>query len=809
MNSLELQKSASLSIALKKNAKQRVIDLSLAESKKTNLVEFVCNPRISKRKNYLVFSIKVKVATNELPNLEFGLHWGRVGEAWADQFFVSEEVMYRESTGTVDLLKAVNPTAPGQYGLTLFIRSKVTGERYWLVDYGIPNQRFDISSPFIAPISSSAKRAVALVDEIVSLSQTLDNLRDYQSFAKFLIRESRASSRSNFNQNLLEIVKSDAALRQRIEGFAKQFANPENSLKKNEGLRALAILRSIGIAEVVFVSPEGPNASLGGLSQVIKGLSQALSRKKINVTLVLPLYEESNGRKHQSAEQVLSDGLDVFGKKVSVKKFGSLRFNLGHTRNASDGDLKTPAEIIEVNVYKAVRGNIKVFLLRNARYARKLYQFSSSDDQLRQALFISRAAIELIKNPLFGISPQVVVSNDWLTALVPTLLKTDREFRKSKKLNQLKACHIIHNAGRAYQGKLFVNQYGEDLWPILNLADEHFFGLQDSEDPSRLNLTKGAVYHSDALVTVSKPYAEQLLTVDGGEGLAKVLSDKKANLFGISNGVDLNAIQKALWQNIEKENSIGRFTTTAFSTRLDSLKAYAKVSVQKKLLLPVGIDTKLISLVGRITEQKGLGLLVAKLSESNDSLLSEILSQGMQVIIAGPVSAGDKSAQKVCKNLEALKEIYPNQLRLIFEYIPHDQAMEITHASDIFLMPSRYEPGGITQLEALASGALVVARNVGGLKATLTNVDKVNHTGNAFLFDEFKAEDFARSLDLALDYLSNTKRLSSLRLRNARSKNDWSDRIESYLAIFQNSINALSFSFLESRKQHLETLRPK
>ncbi|MDD2942801.1 MAG: glycosyltransferase, partial [bacterium] len=156
--------------------------------------------------------------------------------------------------------------------------------------------------------------------------------------------------------------------------------------------------------------------------------------------------------------------------------------------------------------------------------------------------------------------------------------------------------------------------------------------------------------------------------------------------------------------------------------------------------------------------------------------------------------------------------LYPGRVAAHYDFIKHREALEITKAADLFLMPSRYEPGGITQLEALAAGTLVVARNVGGIAATLVDYSSSTMTGNAFLFSDYSADALLDALVRGVQVVGDNSRHAKLIEKAAHAENDWSDRVPKYMALLQYISGALSrrqgFSHLSSRNDALRSIRP-
>jgi starch synthase len=432
-------------------------------------------------------------------------------------------------------------------------------------------------------------------------------------------------------------------------------------------------------------------------------------------------------------------------------------------------------------------------------------------------VFLARGALEVMANPEFGITPHLIISNDWMTGLVPALMQVDDNYANNPALKEAQTVHIIHNGGRAYQGRFASTQFGEDLFPLLGIAGNHFMGLTEPSDRTILNFTAAAVFHvRNAVLTVSQPYAEQLLTPEGGEGLENLFRRRRRILFGISNGIDRLAIRRTIWElgflAIREETKAYRYRDALWTRRLPALKKILKTEVQHRFGLVSKSDAPLICLVGRLAEQKGIGLLVGEV-ENKSSVLRSLLENNpeLQILICGPLSEGDLAAKSLEGELKILTNLYPGRIAASLEFAPHREALEIAAASDLFLMPSRYEPGGLTQLEALAVGTPVVARNVGGLQATLKDALIDPENGNSFLFKDYDPREFYRVINQALKIFYNSEDYAKLMINASEAEHDWADRLPSYLALFRFIAGVSEpfrrYAFLESEVSLVEAIR--
>lgn len=546
------------------------------------------------------------------------------------------------------------------------------------------------------------------------------------------------------------------------------------------------IIKNYGVGEIVFSTPEGPHAAAGGLAQVISGLPPELARVGIPVTVISPLYAFNNGSKHQSAKRILEQGV-VFDNHTKIPVYvGSVDIHLGPTYYSGTTNHRRPASTIQIAVYLAEFEQVRFFLLANPSVFDRIYQPVFADEQLRRAIVLSRATLEVIATSHFGIRPSAIISNDWMTACVPALAALDQKYRDTPWLRACKTIHMIHNGGADYHGRLPTNVNHEDLWPMLNLASEHFFGFRDPHRYDLLNLTMAAAHHaSGGILTVSEPYARQLVSLNGGDGLEFVLQHKKDSVFGISNGINRTDVDRYL-AHLSGNDGEGALSTE----QLIASKQNTKELLQDRYGLARNPRARLISCVGRMVEQKGLSLLSGFVAFRNHSALEEILvsQPEAQLLFAGPLTAGDRAAADLAACVGYLRAKYPGRIAAHFDYVPHSEALRIILGSTLFLMPSRFEPGGITQLEALAAGTLVVGRNVGGISATISNYEAVSKSGNGFLCNDYCPTGFTHTVSWALDSISNEITYRALVNNALHAKHSWADRVPKYQTLFQKIV---------------------
>ncbi len=360
---------------------------------------------------------------------------------------------------------------------------------------------------------------------------------------------------------------------------------------------------------------------------------------------------------------------------------------------------------------------IKVCFVENDDYFKRieLYgdKFGDYKDNLDRFAFFSREILERCKKE--GFAPDVIHCNDWQTALVPvylnTLYKYDSFFSKTKVL------YTIHNL--AYQGLFPKEEFpktGLD-WALFNINYFEFYG--------KVNLMKAGLVYSDAVSTVSPTYAKEILSQEFGCGLEGVLKTRENALFGILNGIDYN-----LWSP-EKDKKI--FKNYSVDTLQD--KYLNKEMLQKELGLKVDRSIPMFGMISRLAEQKGADLVA--------DIIDKLLNMKTQVVLLG---TGDNKYHVIFEKI-AKKHSNSASISLKFDAC---LAQKIYAASDFFLIPSRYEPCGLSQMISFKYGTIPIVRQTGGLKDTVQEFDPRTGKGTGFTFIEPKSEDLFSAIKKAL-----------------------------------------------------------
>ncbi len=354
-------------------------------------------------------------------------------------------------------------------------------------------------------------------------------------------------------------------------------------------------------------------------------------------------------------------------------------------------------------VYEATYDGVTYYFIDNEYYFNRAGLYGHFDDGERFAFF-SKAVLEVL--PLINFFPDVLHTNDWHTALTPVFL--DVFYRYSEEYRHIKSVFTIHNI--EFQGK-----YGNGLvTDLLGLPDwARSLVMHDG----CVNYMKGGIEASSAVITVSETYANEILDPFYSYGLDSILSQRRFKLHGVVNGIDTKLYDpkkdKKLFVNYNKKDWLEG-------------KARNKKAVCEMVNLPYGENRPLIAMVTRLTEQKGLDLVSA--------VIDDIMRADVNVIVLG---TGDWKYENMIKSVE---ERYPNKFRAILTF-SGDLASKLYGASDMFLMPSKFEPCGLSQLIAMRYGSIPIVRETGGLKDTVPAYNPETGEGKGFTFKTYNAYD--------------------------------------------------------------------
>lgn len=354
-------------------------------------------------------------------------------------------------------------------------------------------------------------------------------------------------------------------------------------------------------------------------------------------------------------------------------------------------------------VYEAVYDGITYYFVDNEYYFKRKGLYGHFDDGERFAFF-SKAVLEALK--LVDFYPDVLHANDWHTALTPVFL--DVFYREDDRFKNIKTVFTIHNI--EFQGK-FGTELIQDMLGLPEGAGNLVL------NSGVLNYMKGGIEASSAVTTVSETYATEIMDPFYSYGLEGILSERSFKLHGVVNGIDTKlydpATDKALFVNFDKK--------TVAEKKKENKKALCEL-----LNLAYDENRPMIAMVTRLTEQKGLDLVA--------SVIDEIMRADVQVVVLG---TGDWKYENLVKRVESE---YPTKFRGILQF-SSDLASKLYGASDLFLMPSKFEPCGLSQMIAMTYGSVPIIRETGGLKDTVEAYNPEQKTGRGFTFKTYNCYD--------------------------------------------------------------------
>ncbi len=476
---------------------------------------------------------------------------------------------------------------------------------------------------------------------------------------------------------------------------------------------------------LMIASEADPFAKVGGLADVVGALPKALAERGHRVRIVMPRYYRIDrdllGLKPTGEPLLVNMG--VRGEQWCAVLTGSLP---GTT---------IPVHFIEHELYYGRDG---------------LYQSQGVDhpDNAERFLFLSRAGLACCR--MINFTPDVVHVHDWHTALVPVLLKT--QYRHDPIFQQCVSLLTIHNL--QHQGifpKSFMDTIGIG-WDL--------FHSRAMEYHDQVNCLKGGIYFADMINTVSPTYAREIQEAEFGYGLDGVIRDRAGDLRGILNGIDYR-----MW-NPDDDPVIA----APFASEDLSGKVFCKRDLQRIAGLPERDGAPLIGMVSRLVDQKGINLLAR--------VIHDILHLDIQMIILG---TGEPWAHDF---FEGVSHRHKNQFSFIASY--NDLlARKIIAGADFFLIPSRFEPCGLTQMYAMRYGTLPIVRATGGLNDTVENFDETGGTGTGFKFMDLTPEALYGTIHWALEKVYHNEAMRKRIIVNAMGKRfPWDDAAAQYEEIY-------------------------
>ena len=474
--------------------------------------------------------------------------------------------------------------------------------------------------------------------------------------------------------------------------------------------------------KILFVTSEcAPFSKSGGLADVAFSLPPALKRAGNETAIITPLYK------------CVRKG---FGDKIT--KVSDHRIRLGQFT-------------YPVSLYRGERDGVTVWFVEYDSFFDRPRLYGYADDKLRFAFFC-RAVIDLLDKLDFR--PEILHCNDWETALAVIYLKNDQAWRQD--VQGIKTVYTIHNI--AYQG-----QFGaKELTTTFALPEGWYNGGLGYEYQGRkdVNLMKGAMLMADAVSTVSPNYARELHSPRYGMGLEGVADMVEYKLYGILNGIDMKHYDPA----------VDPWIPCNFDVKHMKGKQICKASIQKKFGLDEEPEFPLLASVARLNEQKGIELI--------KEALPRIMKMGVQLIVFG------QGEQQYIDFFNEAKKQWPGQLGFSSDYTER-LASEIFAGADMYLMPSRFEPCGLSQMMAMRYGTIPIVHETGGLKDSVRPYSSFDGQGDGFSFVTYHSKALYLAIQAAVKiYFGDHKTFRTLQRRCMTKDFSWTKSAEQYNQMF-------------------------
>ncbi len=487
-------------------------------------------------------------------------------------------------------------------------------------------------------------------------------------------------------------------------------------------------------SNILFLSSEiAPFAKTGGLADVSYSLPQAIKELGHEIRIMMPKYGFISERKYGIHEIIRLREMDIpVGDKLQ-KGNAKASFVVGQK--------------VKVQVYFLEN---EFYYNRDGIYVDSKTKMDYPDNDER-FIFFCKGVIEMLKR--LGWVPDIIHCNDWQTALIPVYLKTI--YKNDPFFKGIKTVLTIHNIG--YQGV-----FPKESFLKSGLPEEIF---SEIEHNGNFNFLKAGILYADVITTVSPTYAKEIINDDEfGAGLSDVLKKRKKDVYGILNGVDYS-----IWS---PEND--KFIPVPYNIQTIESKYENKKALLKHFDLPYDENTPVVAQISRLVEQKGFDLIA--------EVIDDMMKLDVQYIVLG---TGDPKYEEM---LEKFKKKYPKKIGVHIGF-SEELAHLIEAGTDIFLMPSRYEPCGLNQIYSLRYGTVPVVRKVGGLADTVEEFNPKTGKGTGFLFEKYSGQEMLKALKKAITVYKNRKVWLKL-MKNGMVKDfSWNASAKEYVKLYEKLLS--------------------
>lgn len=475
--------------------------------------------------------------------------------------------------------------------------------------------------------------------------------------------------------------------------------------------------------KILFAASEAvPFIKTGGLADVTGSLPKYFDKERFDVRIILPKY--------LCMEQQLTGQLQFlchFYVKLSWRKQ-------------------------YVGIFKTVFEGITYYFVDNEFYFAGNQPYHNIYEDIEKFAFFSKAVLEAL--PYLDYCPDIIHCHDWQTGLIPVFLRT--LYGDQRYYSGIRTIFSIHNL--KFQGRFMLPA----VMDITGLPAQ-IFTADKLEAYGEANYLKGGVVYADAVTTVSKTYAYEITTPEGGEGLHGLMNARRNDLYGIPNGIDYEEY------NPQKDAYISNHYN---ETNYAEGKALAKAAFQKEMELPVNKKVFLLGMVSRMTNQKGLDLIAY--------IMDELLSAEKIQFVA--VGTGEEKYENM---LRYFAQKYPDKMKANIGY-SEELAHRVYASCDAFLMPSLFEPCGLSQLISLRYGTVPIVRETGGLKDTVEAYNEYEHTGTGFSFSNYNAHEMLGTIRYAMQiYYKSKKEWAGLVKRGMQQDFSWNASADEYEKLYE------------------------
>jgi len=396
------------------------------------------------------------------------------------------------------------------------------------------------------------------------------------------------------------------------------------------------------------------------------------------------------------------------------------------------------------------KDGVTYYFLDNKYYFGRPYIYGLGGDEYERYGFFCRAALNLL--PLIDFAPDVLHAHDWQSGMIPALLKI--QYAHLPFYKDIRTMYTIHNL--QYQGIFGI----KEVQDVLGLGDD-LWTSDKLECYGCANFMKAALVYADAITTVSPSYAEEITTAYYGERLDGLIRARKESVFGVLNGIDI------VDYDPEKDPMIVKnYTVETIEDKVQN-----KLALQEALGLEVNADIPLIAMVGRLSNQKGLDLV--------DHVLGDIMAENVQLVVLGMGEA------RYTNLFSWAEQQYRGKMAARFA-MDHELAHRLYASADFFLMPSQFEPCGLSQMMSLRYGTVPIVRETGGLRDTVLSYNEYTKEGNGFTFLNYNAHDMLYVIKRALSYYKDQPEvIKELRIRGMQGDYSWTHSAGEYVKLYE------------------------